>query len=547
MLHPRPQLARDSFLSLNGTWELETGGIIAPVCVPYSPETAPSGFPALASPARELVYSRDFRLPPEFIGRRIILNFNAVDQCCTVYVNGTRAFSHEGGYLPFCGEITTMIDPEGINSIRVEVQDYLDETGFGYGKQCLNPHGIWYHAQSGIWQDVWLEAVPMQYVSSLRIEPDFDASSVGITVLSEFDTVCNIEIDGRRTQCRTNEKTVIPMPGFLPWSPEDPHLYHFTVRLDQDVVRSYFGMRKFSVRDGRLCLNNRPYFHSGVLDQGYWPQGLYTPPDDDSMKSDILLMKSMGFNTLRKHIKVESPRWYYHCDTIGMLVWQDLPSGGKFPPNPVTAYGPYKIPGFRLPDSNYALFHRENPQSRENCLKELREMVGTLYNTVCIAMWVPFNEGWGQFDSTSAGQMIRTLDPSRTVDNISGWMDQHAGQFNSRHVYRRPYVYKKDRFGRCTILSEFGGYSCAIAGHCPDSGWGYRTESDPVHLRNSLISLYRNQILPAVKQGLCGSIYTQLSDVETEINGLVTWDRQVVKVEPQIMKELNSELYAVLA
>ncbi|MGP1419903.1 MAG: glycoside hydrolase family 2 protein [Sphaerochaetaceae bacterium] len=542
MLYPRPQFERKPFLVLDGEWELMTESVHAPIQIPFSPEAELSGFPRQDSLIEHLSYSREFSLPHEFEGKRIILNFIAVDQCCKVFVNDALAFEHKGGYLPFSGDITGLLNLEGSNSLRVECEDLLDATGFGYGKQSRSPHGIWYTAQSGIWQSVWLEAVPLSYITSVRITPDVDSSSVSIMPFSEFDDVCAIEIDGMAAiKVPTNRETSIPIPSPHLWSPEDPYLYRFTMKLGEDEVRSYFGMRKFSVEGSRMLLNNKPYFHSGVLDQGYYKGGLYTPPDDEAMKNDILLMKSMGFNTLRKHMKVENPRWYYHCDAIGMLVWQDLPSGGKAPYNRFTIQAPVLL-DFHLKDNHYSLFSRDDAEGRRNCLAELDEMVRTLHNCPSIAMWVPFNEGWGQFDSTEAAGMVRRMDASRPIDNASGWHDQGTGQFRSLHVYFKPYLFHKDRRGRAVILSEFGGYNCRIPGHSSDVNFGYAKQSSTKQLEEAITKLYQGQIIPARRRGLCAAIYTQLSDVETELNGLVTYDRQVVKVSPELMRKLNQEL-----
>ncbi|MDD2231858.1 MAG: glycoside hydrolase family 2 TIM barrel-domain containing protein [Sphaerochaetaceae bacterium] len=545
MLYPRPQFQRDSCFLLDGEWHLETEHAAGSIIVPFSPETVLSGFPVQEEQIKHSVYTKEFSIPDSFNGKRIILNFIAVDQCCEVFINGHFAFSHEGGYLPFSGEISQFITADETVRIRVEVTDMLDSTGFGYGKQSLNPKGIWYHEQSGIWQSVWLEAVPFSFIQSVWINPGEDLSSVEITAFSELDEQLSIELDGSIIKAIANHPVKIQIANPHLWSPEDPYLYYFTMNLGDDTVRSYFGLRRFEVVSQRLHLNGKPYFHTGVLDQGYWKDSLYTPPSDQAMLDDILMVKQMGFNVIRKHIKVENPRWYYYCDLLGMLVWQDLPSGGT----------PYRkavitIPAvidFSLKDSHYSLFGRKEQTSRNNCINELREMITALHNCTCIAMWVPFNEGWGQFDSSQIEKIIRTIDSSRTIDNASGWHDQKAGQFRSLHVYFKPFEFKADKYSRAVILSEFGGLNCGIPGHSSNVNFGYSKQENQKALQDSITALYKDHIIPAAQSGLSGSIYTQLSDVETELNGLVTFDRKVVKIMPEAMNELNQMLRRALS
>ena len=544
--YPRPQLRRESFYNLNGVWdyavtpsgeepEVWDGEIV----VPFSPEAPLSG--AARGPAKDeyLHYRRGFTLPEGFQKSRVLLHFGAVDQIAEVFVNGVSAAKHSGGYWPFSADITSLLR-EGENILRVTVRDNADDPTFAYGKQRYKRGGMWYTAQSGIWQTVWLESVPQNYIRSLHVTPLFDAHQVEITV--EGEGQCMIDLEGKRFTFPAGVPAHVPVQSFRPWSPEHPTLYPFSVTLGDDTVYSYFAMRKCSVetdKDGvrRLFLNGKPYFHNGLLDQGYWPDGLYTAPSDDALVYDIQLAKDMGFNMLRKHIKVECDRWYYHCDRLGMLVWQDMPCGGRRY-DPLIVSTPL-VTGWHLDDSWYPLFGRTNVTARKAFLNELRDMVTTLYNHPCIAVWVPFNEGWGQFDSQTAVQVIRSVDKTRTIDPASGWHDQGFGDVRSLHVYFQKYRFQPDKLGRATLLSEFGGYVHRVEGHAiGGKSVGYKTCDAPLSLEYALQALYDEQIRPAIAQGLSAAVYTQLSDVEHELNGLVTYDRSIVKLPVQTLHKI---------
>ncbi len=551
--YPRPQMRRNSYLNLNGRWEYAiTDSDESPprwdgtILVPFSPESALSGVGRSLQPGQTLWYRREVIVPQGFIPAdgRLLLHFGAVDQEAAVYWNGRLLGRHMGGYNAFTLDATDALGPR--NSLVVRVHDDTDASFHSRGKQKTRRGGIWYTPQSGIWQTVWMEAVPRHYIESLRIVPLFDQSAVEVMVRCSQPLQCEATVDGRTVPFTSGEPARIPMPDFRAWSPEDPYLYDLSVTLGEDRVESYFGMRKMEVRADRggvkrLFLNGEPYFQSGLLDQGYWPDGLYTAPSDEALIYDIQTAKAMGFNLLRKHIKVEPMRWYYHCDRLGMMVWQDMPSGG----------GKYRFSTITLPlvtgihrrDNHYRAFARASSQGRGEYMDELEEMVGQLFNAPSVVMWVPFNEGWGQFDSTLVMERLRALDPTRPVDPASGWHDQGAGELRSLHVYFKPFRFRRDRRGRALALSEFGGYNLRVDGHCfNQKDYGYRRLPDAAALWRDFSRLYEREVLPAVPKGLCASVYTQLSDVEDELNGLMTYDRRVVKLDADEVRELNERL-----
>ena len=551
--YPRPQMRRDSYLNLNGRWEYAiTDSDEPPRCwdgtilVPFSPESALSGVGRTLRPGQTLWYRREVTVPQGFIPRdgRLLLHFGAVDQEAAVYLNGVLLGRHMGGYNAFTLDATDALGPT--NTLVVRVHDDTDAGFHSRGKQKTRRGGIWYTPQSGIWQTVWMEAVPRRYIEGLRIVPLFDQSAVEVTVRCAQPLQCEATVDGRTVPFTSGEAARIPMPDFRAWSPEDPYLYDLSVTLGEDRVESYFGMRKVEVRADRggvkrLFLNGEPYFHSGLLDQGYWPDGLYTAPSDEALIFDIQTAKAMGFNLLRKHIKVEPMRWYYHCDRLGMLVWQDMPSGGgKYRFSTITLP---LITGIHRRDNRYRAFARTSSRGRAEYMDELEETVLQLFNAPSVALWVPFNEGWGQFDSTFVMERLRLLDPTRPVDPASGWHDQGAGDLRSLHVYFKPFRFRRDRRGRALALSEFGGYNLRVDGHCfNQKDYGYRRLPDAAALWRDFARLYERQVLPAVPRGLCAAVYTQLSDVEDELNGLMTYDRRVVKLDAEDVRELNDRL-----
>ena len=543
--YPRPQMVRDSYLCLNGIWNLRflSDGDKAedkPIIVPYSPESEYSGVGRTLMAHETMLYSRHVEFPDVDLSKsRLLLHFGAVDYRATVFIDKEMATDHIGGYLPFTVEVN-----KASFDLDVSVQDPGDSKEISRGKQSSTPGGIWYPQTSGIWQTVWMEKVPRSYIKDIKILPDL--KGFFLTVLMNDDSVKKaiVAIDGKSIEIRTNEKEYIAIDNPHLWSPEDPYLYNFDITAGEDKVSSYAGLRTFGIgKDGKgnsvLLLNGKPFFHHGLLDQGYFKGGYYTPSDDSEFVYDISMMKKLGFNTLRKHIKVEPLRWYYHCDRLGMLVWQDMVSGGgKYKSMVVEA--PLFIGSF-LKDDNYKQFVREDAHEREVWEQEAYTTVQHLYNCTSIAMWVPFNEGWGQFDSKRISDNIRKLDDSRTIDHASGWHDQGIGDFRSLHVYFRPYRFRKDKIGRPVILSEFGGYGMEL-GATEKKAFTYKKYYTKEDLTEAIVRLYETQIIPAKEKGLAASIYTQVSDVEQEVNGLLSYDRKTVKVVEKDIAEMSEKL-----
>ncbi len=555
--YPRPQFRRNNCTILNGAWDYAitaSSAQIPPdrfdgtILVPFSPESELSGVGYTLKPNECIWYRRIVEAPLGYDPNTedLILHIGAADQFAEVRLNGMTLLHHAGGYLPFSALLSEAFIPGIPNEIIVKVRDETDTACWSRGKQSSQPGGIWYTPQSGIWQTVWIERAPKRRIESIRLTPQFDSAEIEVIVWTNCGGTITVELLGTETALLSGVPQRLSMPDFAPWSPEEPKLYNIAFQFERDRVESYFAMRKFSMEQDaqgvpRLFLNNAPYFHNGVLDQGYWPDGLYTAPSDEAMIYDIELMKSMGFNMLRKHIKIEPMRWYYHCDRLGMLVWQDMVNGG----------GIYGKAAISLPlvfgnahlDSDYAYFAREEVRGREAYQRELSETVNLLYNTPCIAMWVPFNEGWGQFDANKAVEAIRALDETRTIDHASGWHDQKGGDVKSLHVYYKPYRFAKDSIGRAVVLSEFGGYSQHIAEHSfSQKEFGYRRYSTAESLMSNFEKLYLHEVIPAKQKGLSAAVYTQLSDVEQETNGFVTYDREVVKFDPERVKAITAQL-----
>ena len=577
--YPRPALRRDSFESLNGLWQFAiTKSAQLPrqwegdILVPYSPETRASGVGRTLQPGEWLHYHRSFA-PPAGSGGRVLLHFGAVDYVCAVQVNGHLVGGHRGGYWPFTFDITEALNAD-YNRLWVAVQD---PTGAGVqarGKQTLRPGGMFYPAQSGIWQTVWLERVPDNYIETLTVTPDYDArtvtvrartakpgGAVNLWAVVRAGGVTIAEDWGSDEADRDGAVTLnIPEEHFFPWSPDSPFLYDLTVGTTQgeeesfDTVHSYFALRKWSCAPDargvlRFCLNDRPLLLNGLLDQGYWPEGLYTPPSDAAVVHELQSIKELGFNLLRKHAKIEPQRWYYHCDKLGLIVWQDMVNGGE----------PYRLwfvtyltnvlqPLLRkLPDTAAlrGLLSRRSEASREEYGRELEATVEALRGHPCIGCWVPFNEGWGQFDAAQAVETLRTLDPDRLVDEASGWYDQGGGDVDSRHNYFYPLHLRPGR--RTVALSEYGGIAWPRPGHEPPRRtYGYGTAKSRAELTGRYRKLQFETVLPQLRNGLSALVYTQVSDVEDEVNGLFTYDRQAVKPDPAAVRAVNEALEAEL-
>ena len=557
--YPRPQLRRESFYNLNGVWdyaitasgdepEVWDGEIV----VPFSPEAPLSG--AARAPAKDefLHYRRSFTLPDGFRKERVLLHFGAVDQIAEVFVNGVSAVKHSGGYWPFSADITSLLR-EGENVLCVTVRDNADDPTFAYGKQRYKRGGMWYTAQSGIWQTVWLESVPEVHVVSLRITPEFDDARVRIELETAGESRAAITCDVRGEDgsfvagsWAKGGVCVVPLPDFRAWTPDDPYLYALDITCGEDHVESYFAMRKFSYVEHNghkvFGLNNVPLFHNGLLDQGYYPDGLLTPPSDEAMVHDIETMKRCGFNMLRKHIKIEPLRWYYHCDRLGMIVWQDMVSGGQ----PYSFLHVSALPTLGvvdLPDKDAKPYGRSGMLSRARFRREMADTVRHLYNCPCIALWTVFNEGWGQFDALEMANELKMLDATRFIDHASGWQDQGREEMKSRHIYFRPVKLKND--GRALALTEYGGYVLAVDGHrWTDRVFGYRICRDAAALTRDYEKLMLGQVLPHIrKEGLTAAVYTQITDVEEELNGLMSYDREVLKIPEETLREINAALH----
>lgn len=549
-VHPRPQLRRETWMDLNGKWDFavqadekkpeEFGRTIL---VPYCPESALSGIHNHFPEGSFLFYRRYVRLPEAAAGHRILLHVGAADQELTCYVNGVEIGSHTGGYTAFTMDITRAVREE--NEILLRVRDDLTDTAFPRGKQSLTPGGMWYTPVSGIWQSVWLEWVPETYIQSLDIRADMTEAVLDTGDASLSGTVTVMAPEGNVTLPLTGGRAVFRPETPRLWSPEDPYLYEFEITTGADRVSGYFALRSWDIRnvDGipRLCVNGKPRFFHGLLDQGYWPDGIYTPPSPDCYRQEILAMKRMGFNTLRKHIKVEPEEFYYQCDKLGMFVFQDMVSNGDYSYLKDTI-----LPTLGFQRKNDRRAHPDK-RSRQMFLDNMKAQVLQLKNHPCIAMWTIFNEGWGQFDATAAYHTLKALDDSRFVCSCSGWFRGGESDVFSRHIYFGQWHHLK-RTDKPLVLTEFGGICLAVDGHLynPDKSYGYQSSKDSEDYRKKLLTLYRKHILPAIPKGLCAAIYTQVSDVEEEINGLLTYDRQVTKPDAEEMRCLSDTLYTAV-
>ncbi len=558
--HPLPQCMREHWMTLNGRWSFyktDAAGnrfFEGEILVPFSPESLLSGIPEgfCLTRGEKLRYFRTVAVDKSLLLGRTVLHFGAVDSECEVFVNGTAIGTHRGGFTAFCFDVSTLLH-EGENTIEVIVSDEATRNGGARGKQSDTRGGIWYTPQSGIWQSVWLESMPEKYIANPRITPNAEDKTVKIEVSSPEQVVAHVFDEGKEIITEEFVGEVTLSYQFSLWSPESPKLYDLVLTNEHgDKITSYFGVRSFgrvidSTGRVRLALNGKPYFFNGVLDQGYWSDGMLTYPSDKAAYDELKMLKDMGFNTVRKHIKLEPARWYYHCDRLGLAVWQDFPNGGGAYRFSHIAALPFL--GVKHRDHDYAYFAREDAAGRAEFDGMVREIIAQLYNATCIAVWVPFNEGWGQFDSAKYTDMVRNFDKTRIIDSVSGWHDQGVGKtaLRSLHIYYTPLRVPRDP--RPVVLSEFGGYSLKTEGHVfdPDKEFGYKKFKNQAELLAALQKLFLGKLKPLIAKGLCGAIYTQVSDVEEEINGLVTYDRAVQKVPTEAMRAINDALAAAAA
>ena len=541
--HPRPQCKRSRWLNLNGSWDFSAPDYEGSITLPFCPESRLSGVERHFPEGCDLVYRRSVTLPEDWQGGRVLLHIDAADQHLSCWVNGKAVGRHRGGYDNILFDITDFLEGN-VADLKLICRDDLKDTSLPYGKQVLPEKrgGMWYTPVSGIWQSVWLEWVPETYVQKLHIEN----RGVSVTITTEPALDGQITVKELGQFPLENGRAVISPKEPHLWSPEDPYLYEFTLEAGQDRIESYFALRSLEIKTvngyPRLCLNGKPYFFHGLLDQGYWPEGLLTPPAPESYEYDILAMKKLGFNTLRKHIKVEMEHFYYLCDKLGMVVFQDMVNNSHY-----SFFKDTALPTVGLQKCNDRRKHRD-PVSRTNFLLSMEAVTLQLKNHPCILYWTIFNEGWGQFDSDAVYEQFLALDDSRWIDSTSGWFRRRKTQVDSRHVYFRKVKLSGDG-KKPLVLSEFGGKTYKAEGHVfnPEKSYGYGGCQTPEALTQALISLYRDEILPCVKKGLCAAIYTQVSDVEDEINGLVTYDRRVEKVDAQDLLPLAEALQQAIA
>lgn len=530
--YPRPSMVRNSYQSLNGKWD-------DGVTVPFPLESLNSGFEGEVP--NDYTYHRKFCVEKGFIKDRLLLHFGAVDQTCEVYIDGQIVGTHEGGYLPFEFDITDYVTEDKMHELTVHVTDYLDHL-YPYGKQKNNRGGMWYTPVTGIWQSVWLESVPEKYIEAIEITPYLDKISVNIKseatnyhVVITFKDSLVYEGDYDCPFFAVN----ISNPKL--WTPDEPNLYDIVITTDTDEIKSYFGLRTVSIARvegvARILLNGKPFFFHGVLDQGYFPEGIFTPNAESVYEDDIRRLKALGINTIRKHIKIEPECFYEACDRLGMLVFQDMVNNGKY--------------SF-IRDTAFPTIGLKKRKDYKNHIKDLvkfsfeQTMEGTLahlYNFPCIVTYTIFNEGWGQFDADTMYAIVTAMDPSRIIDATSGWFWQEDSDVDSYHVYFKPI--KLDKSDRPIIVSEFGGYSLKIPEHSfnKKQNYGYGSVKSSEELTDAIEKLYRTEVIPKIKDGLCGTIYTQFTDVEDETNGFYTYDRKMCKVNAERMRTLAKELH----
>ncbi len=533
MEYPRPQMKRESFLSLCGAWNLSVkkqgkSENLGEITVPYPPESRISGIERALGDDEKYIYQKSFGLG-EIKEDRVIIHFGAVDQIARVFINGNFVGENKGGYIPFSYDITECA-VNGENEIRVEVLDKTD-IRLPYGKQCKNRGGMWYTPISGIWQSVWIEIVPENCIKKLKITPTLDTVTIETEGGEEEKTI----ILGKKEYVYKGDSVTLEIENAICWTPENPHLYDFEIISGKDRIKSYFALRTIDIENGYIRLNKEPYFFHGVLDQGYYSDGIYTPASPEGYKYDILTMKKLGFNMLRKHIKIEPDVFYHYCDKLGMVVFQDAVNNGKYSFIRDTA----------LPTVGLRLYKEPKiSQMQKNAFKNtISDAVELLYNHPSVCYWTIFNEGWGQFDADGIYECMKKRDPTRVWDATSGWFKQKKSDVDSEHVYFRK-IKLCQKGDRPLVLSEFGGFSCAVTNHVfnADKAYGYSKNKTKEEFLEAIEALYLDEVVPCIENGLCAAVTTQLSDVEDEINGLVTYDRQIVKVNGEEMLNIRKML-----
>ena len=576
--YPRPQFERTEWKNLNGLWDYsllktnqsEPKRFQGKILVPFSFESPLSGVGKKITPEDKMWYKKSFSLPKNWDGKDVIIHFEAVDYHCSVWVNDILAGSHKGGFDRFSFNITPYLKLKGNQKVVLSVEDATNFSSQPRGKQQINASGIYYTPVSGIWQTVWLEAVsPEAYLEEVKTTTDLDRSLVTLTPLankalvSGYKVAVEVFFEGKKVtsgSTESNEALSLKIDHPHLWSPNHPHLY--TVKMSFanpngkliDRVESYFGMRKISLGDHKgvkyLFLNNEPLFHYGTLDQGWWPDGLLTPPSDEAMRYDIEMTKAMGFNMIRKHVKIEPDRWYYHCDQLGIMVWQDMPSYNR-----LALKTPEEMEKTKNKDRIYNSLERirvgqadlnRRSEDADQFERELRRMVNIHYNAPSIVMWVPFNEGWGQYDTCRITEFVKSLDPNRLVNPTSGWTLRPCGDIYDIHTYHVNLSVPPTALDRATVIGEFGGIGFPIKENLwnPEMrNWGYQTYYYPEDLLKNYIYKLDQIVQMKEKNGLSAAVYTQTTDVEGEINGLMTYDREVIKIPAQTLKELHQNLY----
>lgn len=552
--YPRPQLKRDSYLSLNGYWNylilnnekkiIKKGKIL----VPFSPECELSEVGHILKPNELLIYEKSFDFSSFDKFDKLILHFDKVDQVSSLYLNDVLVKTNNNGYLPFEVDIKEFINDLKNVNVRLEVKDYTDTSFYLRGKQKLKRGGIFYTPQSGIYMPVWVEGVNKNYIKKIKITPDLDNNSLKLTVFSNSNNV-KVKIENKEHIVSSNKENEFKINNIIPWEPENPFLYDLEISSDDDKVSSYFAMRKFSTmkdKNGitRLALNNKPLFMKGVLDQGYYSKSLLTPSCDQDYIDDLLAIKNMGFNVTRKHIKIESLRFYYHADRLGVIVWQDFLNGGEGDINLVKHFIFEKLTPHRK-DTNYRFFKRRSIEGRKNNEEEFYQIIELLYNCPSIGLWTIFNEGWGQFDSKKIYMNCLKIDNTRIYDHASGWYDQRVSDVKSLHVYFKRVKMPRlsDVNNRAVILSECGGYSLKIDGHYHSKKeFGYKKMKDVDELLSNYQKFIDLDVKRHINEGLSAFIYTELSDVEDELNGFLTYDRKIKKIPFEKIKAINDSV-----